>query len=134
MGHEREGGNAQGPIGARARRKRGSRRCMIRTVAAWAVIRTKVGRKWLQREPRRSLAALDLVPTFSAQLNNWRPWRPWIVPSSSGQEIFRAMSCRRYSRNELMEPYDERAHTLSRCFYSSEFSLHTGSRVQPFRR
>jgi hypothetical protein len=27
-------------------------------------IRTMVGRRWLQREPRRSLASLDQVPTF----------------------------------------------------------------------
>src|SRR6266436_9765193 len=83
MGHERGGGNARAPIGARARRNGGHRRCMIRTVAAWTVIRTMVGRRWLQREPRRSLASLDLVPTFSPQLNNWGPWRAWIVPYSS---------------------------------------------------
>src|SRR6266446_10134068 len=83
MGHEREGGNAWTPIGARARRKRGYRKCLIRTVMAWTVIWTMLGRRWLRREPPRFLASLDLVPTFSPQLNNWGPWRAWIVPCSS---------------------------------------------------
>ena len=77
---------------------------------------------------------IGLVPTFSPQLNNWGPWRPWIVPSSSGQEVFRAMSWRRHARNALGERYDERARALSRCLYSPPFSRHAGSRIQPFHR
>src|SRR6267154_4313484 len=83
MGQQREGGNAWAPVGARTGRKRGYRRCLTRTVMAWAVIWTMLGRRWLQIEPRGSLASLDRVPTFSPQLNNWGPWRAWIVPYSS---------------------------------------------------
>src|ERR1700733_5057040 len=90
MGHEREGGNAWAPIGAKARGKGGHRRCMIRTVAAWTVIRTMAGRRWLQRNPRRSLAVLDLAP-----LRKITPLRSWLrselgpegAPSASGLSV-----------------------------------------------
>src|SRR5260370_6830066 len=98
MGHERGGGNARAPVGARTKRKRGYRRCLMRTVKAWTVIWTMLGRRWLRIQPRRFLASLDLVQTFSPQLNNWGPWRAWIVPCSS--EVKRAQG-----RKSSHEPF-----------------------------
>src|SRR5260370_1110328 len=64
MGHEREGGSAWAPVGARTRRKRGYRRCLMRTVAAWTVIWTMLGRRWLQREPPAISGLIGSSPNF----------------------------------------------------------------------